>query len=141
MAGGVAHLRHDLQALLARRQHPALGAEQRPDPVQAVDEVSGALPEGRDQQVAHRMAGQLPSAEPVLHDRAPRTAPGVVAAERGQRHPQVPGRGHADVAAQAPAGPAVVGHPDDGRQAVGDPAQGPQAHRQAVAAAEGHGRS
>ncbi len=77
-----------------------------------------------------------PRGEPVLDHRTPGAAPGVVAAQRGQRHPQVPGRRHAQVPAQPSRRPAVVGHPHDRGEPVGDRPQGAQGHRQAVAPAD-----
>ena len=51
--------------------------------------------------------------EAVLRDLAPQSAPVVVAAQRGQRHPQVTGRQAAELAAQPAARAAVVGDRDD----------------------------
>ena len=80
--------------------------------------------------------------EPVLQHPRPGVAPLVVAAQRGQRHPQVAGRQHAELAAQPPRRAAVVGDGDDGGQVVDDQVGDEQAQRlqgggQAVAAAEG----
>lgn len=76
--------------------------------------------------------------EAVLDDPRPGLAPFVVAAQRGQRLAQVPGRQHAELLAQPAAGAAVVGDGDHGRQLARDPAQGGQRGREAPAAAECH---
>ena len=47
--------------------------------------------------------------EAVLDHVGPGAAPLVVAAQRGERHPQVAGRQHAELAAQPARGAAVVG--------------------------------
>jgi hypothetical protein len=95
------------------------------------------LPQRHDQQVADGVLVQLAvAAEAVLDDVAPGLTPLVVAAQCGQRHAQVAGRQHAQLPAQPPAGPAVVGDGDDRAQPVGDPAQGRQGGVQPVTAAE-----
>ncbi len=131
------HLRDDRERHLAAGQHPAVRLQQRRHPVEPGHGVAGLLPQGGDQQVADRVAGQLPlPAEPVLDDLLPGAAPGVVAAQRGQGHPQVPRRQDAELRAQPAAGPAVVGHADDGGERVGHPAQGLQRGCEAVPAPE-----
>ncbi|HEU4912170.1 MAG TPA: 2-phospho-L-lactate transferase CofD family protein, partial [Actinomycetes bacterium] len=50
----------------------------------------------------------------MLRHPAPGAAPLVVAAERGQRHPQVAGRQHPELPAQPAAGAAVVTVADNG---------------------------
>ena len=123
------------------RQHPAAGAEQPGDPVEAVDVVLQQVPQGDDQQVAHRVAVHLPlGGEPVLQHPRPGLAPPVVAAQGGQRHPQVAGREHAELVAQPARGAAVVGDRDHRGQVGGHAAQGGQRRRQPVATAEGDDR-
>ena len=58
--------------------------------------------------------------EPVLQHPRPGHAPLVVAAERGQRHPQVAGREDAELAAQPARRAAVVGDGHHGGQLVDD---------------------
>ena len=60
----------------------------------------------------------------------------VLVAQGGQGHAQVPGGQHAQLAAQPPAGPPVVGHRDHRRQAGGDPPQRRQRGVQAVSPAQ-----
>ena len=65
------------------------------------------------------MAGQLAvTAKPVLDNPAPGGAPLVVAAQRGQRHPQVAGRQDAVLTAQPAARAAVVRNRDDRCQLI-----------------------
>ena len=52
--------------------------------------------------------------EPVLQHVAPEPPPLAVVAERGERHPQVAGRQHAELAAQPARRAAVVRDRDDG---------------------------
>ena len=133
------NLGHQVQRDRRHRQHPAVRAEQPGHPVQALDRVAEQLPERHDQDVADRVAAQLRLAgEPVLDHPAPGGAPGVVAAQRGQRHPQVAGRQHAELPAQPAAGAAVVGHRDHRGQVPGHPAQRRQRGVQAVPAAQRH---
>ena len=74
----------------------------RPTQSSAVDVVAEQLPERDDQQVADDVAAHLAVAgEPVLQHPRPGPAPLVVAAERGQRHPQVARRQHAELARAA----------------------------------------
>jgi len=97
-------------------------AEQPPDPLQRLDGVVHQFPERHDQQVADRVAMQLALApEPVLDHPFPGLPPLVVPAQRGQRHPQVTRWEHAQLAPEPPAGPAVVGHRHDRRQADSNP--------------------
>ena len=136
-----AHQRLDLQRHRRHRQDPAARAEQPADPVQGADRVAEPLPQRGDEQVADRVAVQAAlgrAAEAVLQHVGPGAAPLVVAAQRGQRHPQVAGRQAAEFAADAAGGAAVVGDGDDRGQGVGDGAQRGQGRGQAVAAAEGH---
>ena len=122
------HLGGDVQRRDRHRQHPALGAEQPADPVEAVDVVAEQLPQRDDQQVADRVAVHLALAgEPVLEHPRPGLAPLVVAAQRGQRHPQVAGRQHAELAAQPARRAAVVGDGDDRGQVVDDAGAAPTA--------------
>ena len=76
----------------------------------------------------------------MLQHPRPGLAPPVVAAEGGERHPQVAGREYAELVAQPARGAAVVGDRDDGGQVGGDAAQGGQGGRQPVAATEGDDR-
>ena len=61
---------------------------------------------------------------------------GVVAGQRGQRHAQVAGRQHLELAPDAAGRAAVVGDGDDGGEVVGDAPQRRQRGVQAVPAAE-----
>ena len=110
----------------------------RPTQSSAGDVVAEQLPQRDDQQVADGVAVHLAVAgEPVLQHAGPGAAPLVVAAQRGQRHPQVAGRQHAELAAQPARRAAVVGHGDDRGQVVDDVARSARQRRgQAVAAAE-----
>ena len=83
--------------------------------------------------------------EAVLQHPRPGDAPLVVAAQRGQRHPQVTGRQHAELAAQPPGRAAVVGDGDDRGQLVDHELVDEQPQRrergvQPVATAEGDHR-
>ena len=131
----------DVERFDGHRQHPALHPEQAGHPVEPGDRVLEQLPERDDEQVADRVLVQgALAAEPVLHDLAPRAAPLVVAAERGQRPPQVTRGEHAELAPQPAARPAVVGDGDDGRGARRHPAQCLEAVGEAVAPTERHDR-
>lgn len=119
-------------------QHPAVRAEQPADQVQGLDVVAELFPQGDDQQVADRVFVQVAlGLETVLDDAGPGLAPVVVAAQRGQRLAQVPGRQHTQFVAEASAGAAVVGDGDDGREVPGDAAQRGERGGQPHAAAEG----
>ena len=106
----------DLERDGGHREHPAGGLQQAADPVEAVHRVVGRqLPQRHDQQVPDAVPGQVAGAgEPVLHHPAPGAPPLVVLAERRQRHPQVTGRQHTEVAPESSAGSPVVGDGDDG---------------------------
>ena len=83
---------------------PGRRAAGRPSPGRRP--VVQRLPQRGDEQVADRVAGRSPvAAEPVLDHVAPGAAPVVVAAQRGQRHPQVAGRQDADLARSRPLEP------------------------------------
>ncbi len=74
----------------------------RAHPVEALDVAAEQLPERDDQQVAHRVVVHLAvAAEPVLEHPRPGLPPVVVAAESGQRHPEVTRRQRAELGAQA----------------------------------------
>ena len=98
-----ADLGGDLQRGQRHRQHPSAGAEQPADPVERLDVVAQELPEADDQEVAGDVAAHLAGAgEAVLEHLRPGLAPLVVAAQGGQRHPQVAGRQHAELARSRP---------------------------------------
>jgi hypothetical protein len=87
---GVAHPGLDVERNLRHRQHSSLGAEQPRDPVESLERAAKQLPQRDDEEVAHRVAVQLAVAlESVLQDACPCTAPLVVAAQGGERHPKV----------------------------------------------------
>ena len=87
---GAHHAGLDLQRLGRHRQHPAPGAEQPADQVQALHRVAEQVPQRDDEQVAQRVPAQRAGAgEAVLQDVAPLVAPLAVVAQRGQGHPQV----------------------------------------------------
>ena len=110
-------LRRDVERRQRHREHPPAGAEQASHPVEAVHVVVQQVPERDDEQVAHRVAVHLAlGVEPVLEDLRPGLAPPVVAAEGGERHPQVAGRKYAELLAQPSRGAAVVRDRDDGGQ-------------------------
>ena len=136
--GRARDLGHDVQRHGGHRQHPALRAEQPADPVEARDRVAEQLPQRDDQQVADRVAVQVARRwrSGAGATSRPGAAPLVVAAQRGQRHPQVAGRQHAELVAQPAARAAVVGDGDDRGQLVGDAAQRRQRRGQPVPAAE-----
>ena len=122
-------------------QDLAAGAEQRAGPLQAGHGVAQQFPERDDQQVAHGVvvqgaAAALAGREAVLHDVAPGAAPVGVVAQRGQGHPEIPGRQDAVLFAQPAGGSAVVRHGDDRGQLGGQQPQRGQRGREAVAAAE-----
>ena len=80
------------------RQHPSRRTEQLAHPVQGGDRVPELLPEPDDQQVADHVPAHLALAgEPVLQHPGPGVAPLVLAAERRERHPQVPRRQDAEL--------------------------------------------
>ena len=89
------------------------------------------------------MAAHLALAlEPVLQHPRPGVAPLVVAAQRGERHPQVARREYAELAAQPPRRAAVVGnghHRDEvvDDQVVDEQPQRLQRRGEAVSTAEG----
>src|SRR5215467_6493615 len=114
-------------------------AEEPGDPVKRLNLVAEQLPERDDQQVPDSVPAELAAArEPVLNYLAPGSPPGVVAAERRERHPQVTRREDAVLAAQPAARATVVGDRDDRGQVAGDTAHRGQAGVQTVAAAESH---
>ena len=114
-----------------------LCTEQSGHPVESVDGLAEQLPEGDDEQVADRVVVQFAVAvEAMLQDVGPGPAPLVVAAQRGQRHPQVARRQHAELAPQPARRTAVVGDRHDGGQLVRDLAQGGQRGGQAVPATQ-----
>ena len=79
-----------------------LRAEQPGHPVEPVDGLAEQLPQRDDQQVADRVVVQLTvAAEAVLQHVGPGPAPLVVAAQRGQRHPQITRRQYAELAGAA----------------------------------------
>ena len=106
--GGVqaADLGGDVHRGDRHRQHPPLGAQQPAHPVEGPHVVAHELPEPDDEEVAQRVALHvaLPR-EAVLEDVGPRAAPVVVAAERGERHPQVTRRQHAELPRSRPEEP------------------------------------
>ena len=111
--------------------------EQPADEVEPGDGVLVQLPEGDDEQVAQRVpAERAVAGEPVLEDVAPGVPPLGVAAQRGQRHPQVARRQDPELLAQPPARAAVVGDRDDRGDLVGDEAQRGERRGQPVAAPE-----
>ena len=131
------HLGHEVEGDRRHGQHPAVRAEQPAHPVQSLHRVAEQLPQRHDQHVAHRVPAELGlPGEAVLDDPAPGGAPGIVAAQRRERHPQVTGRQDTVLAAQPAAGAPVVGHGHDRAQLAGHPAQRRQRGEQAVAAAE-----
>ena len=80
-----------------------LRAEQPAHPVESVDGLAEQLPQRDDQQVADRVVVQLTvAAEAVLQDIGPRPAPLVVAAQCGQRHPQIARRQYAELRRRRP---------------------------------------
>ena len=101
----------DVERHGGHRQHPAPGAEQPGRPSRGRRPGRRAAPTGR------RSAGCRPRGRPASPSpanrccsrSAPGAAPLVVAAQRGQRHPQVTRRQHAELGAQPAAGAAVVG--------------------------------
>ena len=116
---GAPHPRGDVHRRGRHRQHPAVGAEQPAHPVERADVVAHQLPQRDDQQVADDVALHLAVAgEAVLDDLGPGAAPLVVAAQRGERHPQVARGQHAELAAQPARRAAVVGDRHDGGQVV-----------------------
>ena len=120
------------------RQHPALRLEQAGDEVEPGDGVLVELPERDDEEVAEGVPSERALAgEAVLEHVAPRVAPLGLAAERRERHPQVPGREHPELVAQAAAGAPVVGDGDDGGDLVGDVPQRGERGGETVATAEG----
>ena len=91
-----------------------LRAEQPADRVQRGHRVAQRLP----RPAISRLPTACPASSPAPPKRCcstprPGPAPVVVAAQRGQRHPQVAGRQHAELAAQPAARAAVVGDRDD----------------------------
>jgi hypothetical protein len=99
--------------------------------------VAEDLPDGGDQQVAHGVVVQWTVAvEAVLQDGGPLPAPLVVGTERGQGHPQITGREHAELVTQTAGRAAVVGHCDDAGEVGLQQSQGRQAGRQPVSAAQ-----
>ena len=131
----------DVHGRERHRQHPAGRAEEAGHPVERLDVVAEELPQADDEQVADHVAAHLALAgEAVLHDPLPGAAPVVVAAEGGERHPEVAGRQHAELAPQPAGRAAVVGDGDDGRRVRDDVPQRGQRGVEPVAAAEGdHG--
>ena len=70
------------------------------------------------------MPGQVAIATKAMLDHLPPgSAPSVVAAQGRQCHSQVAGWETAKFSAQPPAGPAIIGNTDDGRDLIGHPAQ------------------
>ena len=109
----------------------------RADEVEPGDGVVVQLPERDDEQVAERVpAERAVAGEAVLQHVAPGLAPLALAAQRGQRHPQVAGGQHAELVAQPAGRAAVVGDRDDGGDLVGDVAQRGERRGQAVAATQ-----
>ena len=94
-------VRLDLQRLAGHGQDPPSGVQQSGHEVEAGDGIAQLVPEGDDQQVAHRMPAQraIPT-EPVLEHVAPDLPPRPVVAEGGQRHPQVARRQDVELVAQ-----------------------------------------
>jgi hypothetical protein len=74
--------------------------------------------------------------EAVLNNLGPGAAPGIVAAQGGERLPQIAGRQDAEFSAQPTARTAIVGNRDDCGEVVGDPSQGGQRRGQPVPATE-----
>ena len=133
------YFRGEIERHRRHRQHPAVRAEQPANPVEALDGIAEQFPERHDQDIADRVPAKIRvPGEPVLDNLAPGGAPVVIAAQRRQRHPQVAGRQHAELAAQPAARAAVIGDRDDGGELAGDPAQGGERGEQPVAAAERH---
>ena len=134
----------DVHRAQRHREHTALGPQEPPHDVEGADMVAELLPQRHDEQVADDVAVHLALAgEAVLEDTLPGAAPLVLAAQRGERHPQVTGRQDAELAAQPARRAAVVGHGDHRGQVVhhhvvDEVAQRTQGGVQAVPATERH---
>jgi hypothetical protein len=77
------HKGDDVERHGGHGQHPAGHPQQAAHQVQAGHRIAEQVPQRRDQQIAGRMAGQVPAApEPVLHEPRPGRPPLVVAAQR-----------------------------------------------------------
>ena len=128
----------DVQRHRGHRQHPAAGAEQPPDPVEAGDRVAEQLPQRDDQQVADRVAGaarprwrsgagaRRARSGPTRCRRTARPAPSAGRPAAGRRTRRAAGR-------DEPPSSATV---DDGGERVGQAPQRRQGRGQAVPAAE-----
>ena len=95
------------------------------------------LGQAGEHEVADRVTGEHSrAAEPVLEQAGHRLGALALAGQRGQGHPQVAGRQHGHLAADAARGAAVVGDRDHGGHVRRDPPPGRQRRRQTVPAAE-----
>ncbi len=116
-----ADLGGDVERRERHRQHPARRPSSRPTQSSAAtgSPSSSQRPTISRLPIAWPCISPWPG-EPVLQHPGPGVAPLVVAAQRGQRHPQVAGREHAELAAQPARRAAVVGDGDHGGQVVDD---------------------
>src|SRR5207302_5576809 len=85
-------------------------AEQTADRIERLRQVAERLGEPDEHQVAERVPGELSRREAVLERGGPRT---VATGERDETLAEIAGRRPAEIAAQPPRRPAVVGDADD----------------------------
>ena len=129
-------LDHEGEALGGRREHPALDPQEAPGLLDPLGEAAGHVHERGDDEVADGVVAQLGALLEAVGEDLGEAPP---ARHRHEAVAHVPGRGHAELPAQAAARPPVVGHGDDrGRQVPVELAQALEEHGQARAAAEGH---
>ena len=128
---------HDLKRACAQRQNPPVRVEQRRHPVKSGDDVSGLLPQGRDEQVAKRVAAEFTlTREAVLHDARPGPSPAVVATQCSEGHPKISRRHNVEIPSQATTASAVIRHANNGGDVIGHAAEGPKRRCQTVSATE-----
>ena len=129
----------DFQRYGRHGQHSAFGSEQFGDHVQPGNRIAETFPQPDDQEIADGMIIERPSAaESVLQNVGPGTAGLVIAAQRRERHSEVPRRQAVKFVAKPAGRSAVVSDRDDRGQVVGHPAQRRQRGGQSMPAAEGH---
>ena len=114
----------DLQRFACHRQHASARIQKTGNEIQPCHRVAELVPEGHDEQVAHRVTGQRAfAAEPVLQHIAPNLAPRTVVTQRRQGHAQIAWRQDVELLPQPPGRAPIVGDRDDRCDAIGDQSQ------------------
>jgi len=124
----------ELDRLQAVRKHASTCPEHVTETIESCHEVTCLVPERHEDEVAKRVPLDVArSAESVLEDPCPQ----ALLRERSKSHPEIAGRGYAQMCAEPATGATVIAGADDGRGLNPDSTQGSQRDREAMASTQG----